>query len=96
MTLSNFAAAPFNSKPRLQPELKDAPLTLLKAGPVEPVCIRYQLAQSSGDPEIFFLVECWASEQALKVHQQTSNFLGDIKKNEELTVDASVHFARGE
>ncbi|WP_410478561.1 putative quinol monooxygenase [Pseudomonas sp. zfem004] len=62
----------------------------MEASRAEPDCIRYDLAQSSANPELFFLVECWVSEKSLIDHQQTPHFLKGIKEIEALAAHTDV------
>lgn len=80
----------FTSKPGHGADLKSVLLELVKASRAEPDCIRYDLAQSSANPEQFFLVERWASEKSLSDHQQTPHFIAGIKKIAALTTHTDV------
>ncbi|MGY2956559.1 quinol monooxygenase YgiN [Pseudomonas sp. TE6349] len=82
----------FKSKPGHEADLKNVLLELVKASRAESDCIRYDLSQSAADSELFFLVECWASEKSLREHQQTPHFYEGIKKIEALAAHTDVHF----
>lgn len=80
----------FTSKPGQESDLRNVLLELVEASRAEPDCIRYDLAQSSANLELFFLVECWSSEKSLIAHQQTAHFLKGIKEIEALTAHTDV------
>lgn len=80
----------FISKPGLESDLRSVLLELVKASRAEPDCIRYDLSQSNAKPELFFLVECWASEKSLSEHQQTPHFIEGIRKIEALAAQTDV------
>lgn len=92
MTENQHLMVTFKSRPGHEADLKNVLLELVRESRTEPGCIRYDLEQSSANPELFFLVECWASENSLIGHQQTLHFLEGIKKIEALTAHTGVHF----
>lgn len=80
----------FISKPGHESDLRRVLLDLVKASRGEQDCIRYDLSQSKAKPELFFLVECWASEKSLSEHQQTLHFIEGIRKIEALATHTGV------
>lgn len=79
-----------SSKPGHASDLKSVLLELVKASRVETGCIRYDLAQSGANSEIFFLVECWESEEALRAHEQTPHFIEGVRKIQSLSSHADI------
>lgn len=84
----------FRSQSGRESDLEKVLLELVTASRAEPDCIRYDLAQSTADAEVFFLVECWASEKSLIKHKQTPPFLEGIKKIEALTAHTDAQLVR--
>lgn len=80
----------FISKPGQESDLRSVLIDLVKASRAEPDCIRYDLSQSNAKPELFFLVECWASEKSLSEHQLTPHFIEGIRKIEALAAHTDV------
>lgn len=48
---------------------------LVEASRKEAGCIRYELNQSLDDPNVYVVIETWASKQAIDLHNHTPHFI---------------------
>jgi quinol monooxygenase YgiN len=62
-------------------QIRSIVLALAEASRKEAGCIRYEVVQDMAQPEIFVLIEEWASVSALDAHNRTPHFHEAVTKS---------------
>ena len=73
-----------------------ATLRTLRSGSLEEAsCLRYEVSQTQGKPEMFYIVERWKDQAALDQHFATEHFKAGSKQLGELCTSIQLHFLDG-
>ncbi|MFI6578443.1 putative quinol monooxygenase [Nocardiopsis sp. NPDC050513] len=52
-------------------------------------CLRFEVAQDAGDPDLFWVYEVFADEEALRAHRRAPHFLAWREEKADLVVPGS-------
>lgn len=61
-------------------EFRNTAAELVKKSGQEDGCVFYTLNQSTENPEIIAILECWKSQEALDIHTKTKHFADILPK----------------
>ena len=72
-------------------ELKRLLTTQAEVSLTEPGCERFEVYHSEAEPEIFLLIEWWATQEDLDAHRATSHFVSVYRPRVMLLVERFPH-----
>lgn len=69
------AVATLTAKTGQQDVLEQALRVLVEPSRAEPGCGQYDLHRDLADPQVFYVIEQWASDEILEAHNASAHFL---------------------